>query len=717
MLGLLCYRMWGSIAVSMMVLIFLFAFFRTQTTQQTILPIFLEKNKEVQAKGIVVGDVARYEKAYYFYLVSDHQKIWVKVPFLPGEEKDTEKFLSKGNLLICKGITGITESPYHTIPTQSDYLRRKNASGYLIVQTEDMKILKKGTPGFLQQKIDQCRQYMRSNLQQVFKGNSILSNFLIAITLGQVSGESYWSEQYAQIGITHMMAISGTNFIILSVFFLFILMLLSVKSPIKEIVTILLLLFYLALIGFIPGAFRSFIMISLVLIAGLYKKLYNPFTAICLAGFILLSWNPWLLFDIGFQLSFLGVLGFLLPKFNIPRGIVVTSITSLLISYVFHLLSLSSIVANILLFPFLPVFYIAGILCGIGAPFFGWSIYLVNQTWNLFQWMTTKLTLLPYGYRFIPSFPLSFLVLYYGVIFLVLFLQFYTHDPTKSIRYKKSLILFVLVPFLILAYPRAVNNVARIEFVDVGQGDSCLIQLPENFTILIDGGKSDSGLLNLIKQKGINQIDLIILSHYHDDHYGGILDVIKNVPIVRRLILPDTKSPDRDLYETLYQQLPKKPLKVEAICGRKGITISPRCRIDFFLPYCDLIKLDPESENNRSIVLRFQYGNTSIMFPGDIEKSVEDSLAKEFGETISSNLLKLPHHGSKTSSTPNFLEAVNPAEVIISSGLLKIFNHPSPSTMLRLQNLGYSYQITREIGNILFFSDGVNLTQMGEENP
>jgi competence protein ComEC len=717
LLSLICFRIWGLLAVGILIVIFLFALFRTQATQQAVLPVFLEKDKELAIRGVVTGDIVRYEKAFYLYLQNGQQKIWVKVPFLPDEIKQTEKLLQKGNSLTCNGITGITESPYHTIQTQSEYLRRKNVGGYLIVQTEDIQVVKKGDIGFIQRKIDQFRLYMSNNLQRIFIKNTDLGNFLIAITLGQVSGKSYWSEQYAQIGITHMMAISGTNFIILSVFFLFILTLLSVKTPTKEILTILMLLYYLALIGFIPGAFRSFIMISLVLTASIFKKLYNPLIGICLSGFILLILNPWLLFDIGFQLSFLGVLAFLIPIPYLPIGVVVTSMTSLLISYQFHLVSLSSLLANMLLFPFLPIFYIAGILWGIGAPVFGWMVLLVTQTWNLFQWMTTQLTRLPFGYRYIPSFPILFLVLYYGIIFLMLFLQFYTHDPTKNIRYKKVLIIFVLVPFLILAYPRILDKRVRIEFVDVGQGDSCLIQIPDGTLILIDGGKADSGLLNLLKQRGVNCIDLVILSHYHDDHYGGLLDVMRNIPTIRRLIIPETKSLDRDLFDTQYKRLPKKPKRVETICGRKRIALSTLCQIDFYSPTCETDKLDPESENNRSIVLRFQYGDTTVLFPGDIEEPVEDPLVKEFGDDLASTILKLPHHGSKTSTTPNFLATVNPTEVIISSGLLKIFNHPSPSTLLKLQNLGYNYQITRETGTIVFFTDGSKLTHFYEANP
>jgi competence protein ComEC len=717
LLGFLCIRIWGSLAVFILVLAFLFAFFRTQATQQAVLPIFLEKNKEVPVSGVITGDPEWYEKAVYFYVVNGQQKIWVKVPFLPNETKQTEKLLHDGNRLLCEGITGITESPYHTSLTQIEYLRRKNVCGYLIVQTEDIKILKKGNQGLFRQKIDLFRLYMTTNLQRVFKKNIDFSNFLIAITLGQVSGQSYWSEQYSQIGITHMMAISGTNFIILSMFFLFILTLLSIKTPVKEIMTILLLLFYLALIGFIPGAFRSFIMISLVLLAAIFKKLYNPLTAICLAGFILLSWNPWLLFDIGFQLSFLGVIAFLLPVTFFSKGMVANSITSLLISYQFHLVSLSSMLANMLLFPFLPIFYIAGILWGVGAPVFGWMVFLITQTWILFQWTTAKLAMLIFGYRYVPMFPIVFLVLYYGVIFLVLFLQYYLVNPSRKDNYKKVMIILVVLPFLILAYPRTLDKKVRIEFVDVGQGDSCLIQIPDGTVILIDGGKTDSGILNLLKKRGINRIDLVILSHYHDDHYGGILDVLRNIPTVSRFILPATQSIDQGLFVSLYQKLPKKPLRVETICGRKRIVLSNKCQIDFYSPYCDLTKLDPENENNRSIVLRFQYGNTSVLFPGDIEEPAENLLVKEFGEDLFSTILKLPHHGSKTSASPSFLATVNPQEVIISSGLLKIFNHPSPSTLLRLQNLGYPYHITRETGDIQFYSNGRNLTQFYEENP
>jgi competence protein ComEC len=210
---------------------------------------------------------------------------------------------------------------------------------------------------------------------------------------------------------------------------------------------------------------------------------------------------------------------------------------------------------------------------------------------------------------------------------------------------------------------------------------------------------------------------VVILSHYHDDHYGGILDALQNIPTVSRLILPDTKSLDQELFDNLYQKLIRKPIKVERICGRKRIVISTLCQIDFYTPICDGESLDPENENNRSLVCRFQYGNTSILFPGDIEEPVEAALVKESGDFLASTLLKAPHHGSFTSSTKPFLLAVNPLEVIISSGLKKLFNHPSESVLERLTELDFSYVITRELGDIQFFSDGRRLVQFNEENP
>lgn len=715
---------WGFRIVLLLLIVFCIGFIRTEITQKPVNPLFLQQNKTLEIKGEISSDPVYYKSSCYFKLQTEKQEIWIKTIFEPDDLEITKHKLLYHSFVQCSGITGFTDSMYRTEKKYSSYLNQKRCNGSLTVQNNDIKILRLAKTNRIQNYIQKMQNQIQSNIEKSIP-NTEISDFLIAIFLGKTSGKSYRQERYSEIGIAHMMAISGANFSILASCLLLILLLLKLKTPYREFVVLSFLFLYLIMIGFIPSACRSFIMISLAILAPLLKRVYNPSVALCFAILCMLLFNPWLITDIGFQLSVLGALAFSLPISYLSKGLTATLITSLLVAYQFHLFSLSSFLANWILFPFLPILYITSFFVGLGFPFFSWMVFLIGIVWKIFRWITGFLSLLPLSYRYITSFPVWILIVFYGFLFVVFLFHFYSDTRYSFQIVKKTLLILLLLPPFILFLPTYKSRLALIEFIDVGQGDSILIRIPEGKTILIDGGKGitatnsfntgEEVVLPVIKSLGINQIDFAILSHYHDDHYGGLLSILTNVPKVKLLIIPATKSADSEQFDFLYNRLARKPLKIETICGRKRIVLSEKCYLDFFAPDCDPASQDSENENNRSIVFKFNYGNTSILFPGDLDGSKEEELAKKYGDILRSTILKAGHHGSLTSTTQAFLDFVMPERVIISSGLERIFNHPSPQTLNRLNENNIPYLITQKFGDIILFSDGTQFSKPLEE--
>ena len=267
------------------------------------------------------------------------------------------------------------------------------------------------------------------------------------------------------------------------------------------------------------------------------------------------------------------------------------------------------------------------------------------------------------------------------------------------IKYKKKVISAILVLVLmcfsfILFIPKSL----KIHFVDVGQGDCCFIETPENQTILIDGGGNEFGefdvgesvLLPYILDRGYTKIDYIIISHFDSDHVQGILTILKELQ-VKNVLISKQKEESKN-YKDFIEIVNKKKIKVNII--KKG----DRVKIENDL-YCDIIwpneknLITENALNNNSIVCKLIYKDFSMLFTGDIEEIAEKEILKENETNIklqNSDVLKIAHHGSKTSTTKEFLEIINPKVALIGVGQNNKFGHPNQEILQRLQLLRHS---------------------------
>jgi len=241
----------------------------------------------------------------------------------------------------------------------------------------------------------------------------------------------------------------------------------------------------------------------------------------------------------------------------------------------------------------------------------------------------------------------------------------------------------------------------RIHFIDVGQADCILIELPTDEEVLIDSGnREDSGvIINYLDELGIEDIEYFILTHPHEDHIGSAPDVLNNYD-VDKIYMPDV-SADSQIYKNTIQAIHNE--NTELIKAKAGTSIIDSSNLSFDV-------LAPNSmwyseTNEYSLVTRLVYKDTSFLFTGDAESVSELEMVKA-GYEIDSDLLKVGHHGGETSSSQIFLDAVTPKYAVISVGKDNPYGHPHKKTLNRLNAMGASVYRTDELSTITALSDG-----------
>lgn len=241
-----------------------------------------------------------------------------------------------------------------------------------------------------------------------------------------------------------------------------------------------------------------------------------------------------------------------------------------------------------------------------------------------------------------------------------------------------------------------------VHFIDVGQGDSILIQVNSK-NLLIDSGPSTSKdkLLKYINSLKISKFDYIIATHPHEDHIGNMSYIIDNFEVLN-FYAPKISS-NTKAFETMIESLVMKDLKIKVLKPNiKSIDLGENTKVDVFSP----ISNEYENINNFSSIIKISYGNNSFLFTGDSEELSEKEVLSK-GYDLKSDVLKIGHHGSSSSTSKRFLDAVDPYIAVISAGKDNSYGHPSQEVLSRLKDL--TIYRTDLNGNILIKSDGYSL--------
>lgn len=248
------------------------------------------------------------------------------------------------------------------------------------------------------------------------------------------------------------------------------------------------------------------------------------------------------------------------------------------------------------------------------------------------------------------------------------------------------------------------SEVLKVYYLDVGQGDSTLIRTPKGQHVLIDGGDNSQGenVVKYLKQYGVKELDAVIATHPDADHIGGLDTVLNAIPaksVYAPRVSHTTKTYEDFLFAVKNQKLKIKSAKAGVELPLNGV------RAEFLGPVGDYGK----DLNAWSAVLKLTYQNTSYLFSGDAERKSEADMVKS-GANLKADVYKVGHHGSDTSSSTEFLQAINPAYAVISAGKDNKYGHPKDVIIKRLKTANVKVYRTDKEGTVTSISDGNSIT-------
>lgn len=499
---------------------------------------------------------------------------------------------------------------------------------------------------------------------------------------------------------------------------------------------------YTLFVGADPPVVRAVIMGSLYLIAIHLGRQAHALISLVVAAFFMTLFNPFTLWDLGFQLSFAATLGLILfvPPWQgwlvsrleglswrvlssglrvLGESIIVTLAAQLwvlpIILHNFRQLSLVSLLSNALIVLAQPgIMILGGVATILGLIALPLGQVVAWVAWLFLRWTTYTVQLTarwPWAAVDIEGFSLGLAGLSYGVLmaFWIARGSSFSGERSKEPLVKRLPLAVVLGTLTIiallvwLALSALPDGRLHVSFLDVGQGDSIFIESPAGHQVLVDGGPSPAAVTSALGRYlpfWDRSLDLVVLTHPQDDHLAGLIGVLERYQV--GLLLDSGEECTTEACQRFWELVEVKEIPHWKAEAGMQVELGDGVRIEVLHPPPELLRGTGADVNNNSVVLKVTMGRASLLLAGDVEEEGERVLLVS-GQPLRSLVLKAPHHGAATSLTPPFLREVSPQLVIISVGENR-FGHPAPETLARLS--GLTTLRTDEEGTIEVVTDG-----------
>jgi len=620
----------------------------------------------------------------------------------------------------------------------AEYLAIKGIYAVLRVKEDSpIEIVDSGISNPVKGAAYRLRNWMRVVIDKRFEAP--YNGFVKAIMIGDRNDLRYsLNSDFIKTGTIHAVAISGLNVGLIAAIFLGVLSLTGLPKKLNLVLVACIMVLYTFIAGSNPPIVRA-VIIFVVFVAGyLMNRESEPLNSLAFAAFIMLLANPRELFDPSFQLSFTSIAGMIIfmPKINgllridaikrdsfkgrsifyllsaISVSLAAWLCTWPIVATYFNIISPVALLANLVVVPALFLltagsflFLLADLFSGFLSGFLAHGLSVFCGT--LFS-ANHFLAGLPLAYFRIAAPRPAFTILYYAAALLIIILP---GIKFKRISVRRIEIMILIAALLnMLVWPAAVamdGNVLRITFLDVGQGDSALVELPGGRNVLIDAGPGGdeerfdaarSVVAPYLWNRNINRLDAVIVTHFHEDHLGGIVYLLENFKV--GCVMDSGASCERsEIFDKYLRTIRIKKIRRETIRDGDDIVFNGGT----------IHVLNPEKNkklsdcNENSLVLKIHYGTFDALFCGDASGLALERMTGLYGNLLRSDIIKVPHHGGdigEETIVKNFFDASHARIAVISVARMNKYRAPSQKTLRALSVSDPAIYETRDSGAV-----------------
>lgn len=737
---------------------------------------FIDKNIEnieyieCIAKIISIKEEKEYTNKYIVKVLDVNENYDIEnIKLIMYLEKDIN-FLP-GDIVYVKGEFSIADSKRNYGGFDyNKYLKQSKIFG--IIQAEEcIKISKQED---LYSFLENIRYKFIIKIESLYNNEN--AGFLKSLLFGKTDGlTDDIKYSFRDSSLSHVLAISGMHVTYVVIGIKFVLDKIVKSKKFKNNLLIFFIIFFSFITGNSVSGIRACIMGVMSIFANNFERKNNFYFSLIYSFLIIILFNPYNIYNIGLWLSYMGSLGIVcfssfLKKYiykkikfkkktniifqkireYIIENFVVTFSAQILIfpimMYVFNTISISFFISNILVSffvgPLLILGYASVLLSFINFPFIKLIVYVTETLIVIVVKISEICSKLPFSKIYVITPNIIMVFVYYGIVFgliyfsfkkrfyffrIIISKSFFKKELKKIIDkilfFKKYIfILFIIVSVILFQIKLNSHSMFQINFVDVGQGDCTYIKTFSGKNIIIDGGegnteKYDYGeniVLPYLLDREVKKIDYLIISHADSDHIGGLFAIIENIKIDKILIGIQPQISEQ--YVELLEISKDKNIKLVELKAGDRLNLEKEIYLEVLWPKeNDFIELN--TLNNNSLVFKISYKKFSILFTGDIEEIAEKEILKLYENNksfLNATILKVAHHGSKTSTCLEFLKSVNPKIVLIGVGKNNNFGHPSKSVINRLKDNNVQIYRTDYNGeiNIIFSKNRITVNTM-----